>query len=226
LFDQVIIRSVRLRELPFLVRAFGPSGLITAFESGMLRLSSEFTSLIENIEMNGVSRTPPDHFTFGIAEALDREEILRSELGALRSISGLKNEQRSIIEEAAWSAMVRPSDSFGAGVQSQVEHDLRTNTPALRASLLLALKEQGIRENVAASRLDLSIEETSPRIFRVIHNVPEVFGIPIGQSRRIVRRAVSGAAAWVGDWLKWRPTLRLPDFPMLKRHCYLESSPD
>ena len=101
LFDEVIIKSVRLRELPFLVRTFGKSGIVTAFESGVLRLCCEFTSLIEGLEVNGISHTPPDHFSFGIVDVHDRERLLLSEFTALQSVSGLKNAQRSAIEEAA-----------------------------------------------------------------------------------------------------------------------------
>jgi hypothetical protein len=193
LFDEVIIRSVRLRELPFLVRTFGKSGILTAFESGVLRLSCEFTSLIEGLERNGVSHTPPDHFSFGIVDVADRERVLQSEFTALQSVSGLKNAQRSASEEAAWKALVRPGNSFGADLQLQVEHDLRTNPSTLRASLLHVLRGEGICGAAATSHLHLSVEENSPKIFRIRHNLAEAFGIPIEQSRRFVARAVSGA---------------------------------
>lgn len=193
LFDEVIIRSVRLRELPFLVRTFGKSGIITALESGVLKLSCEFTSLIEGLERNGVSHTPPDHFSFGIVDVPDRERILRTELSSLQTVSGLKNAQRSAIEDAAWNAVVRPSRSFGADLQLQVEHDLRTNPSTLRASLLHVLKGEGIGSTGKEPQLDLTVEETSPKVFRIRHNLEDAFGIPIERSRRIVVRAVSGA---------------------------------
>lgn len=143
--------------------------------------------------MSLTAHTPPDHFSFGIVDLSDRERVLRSEFSALQSISGLKNAQRSAIEEAAWKALVRPNSTFGADLQLQVEHDLRTNPSALRASLLHVLKGEGICEATATPRIDLSVEETSPRILRIRHNLVEAFGIPIEQSRRFVAWAVSGA---------------------------------
>lgn len=193
LFDQVVIKSVRLRELPFLVRTFGKSGIITALEAGLIKLSCEFTSLIENIEINGVSHVPPDHFSFGIVEIFDREKQLRSEFCGLQSIPGLKNAQRAEIEEAAWNALVRPAQTFGADLQLQIESDLRRNTPALRASLIHVLKAQEIYEEARAPYIEMQVEETSPKIFRVRHNLTNALSIPLEHARSLVRRAVSGA---------------------------------
>jgi hypothetical protein len=192
LFDDVIVKSVGLRELPFLVRAFGKSGLITALDSGILHFSSEFTYLIEGIAVNGVPTLPPNQFSFGIAEGQDRETLLKPGYMSLQSVSGLKNTERSAIEEAVHGAIVRQTPSFGADLQLQVEHDLRTNMPALRASILHTLNQKGFVDESLAPKLVVHVEEVSPRTFRVHHNLPEICGVPEEQARQIVKRAVSG----------------------------------
>jgi hypothetical protein len=192
LFDEVIIKSVGLRELSFLVRAFGKSGLITALQSGILHFSCEFTCLIEGIAINGVPNLPPDQYSFGIAEGQDREALLKPGFVSLQSVSGLKNAERGAIEEAVRGAIVRQTPSFGSDMQLQVEHDLRTNTPALQASILHILSEQGLVDQPTAPRIRLHVEEISPKTFRVEDNLTEICGIPREKASQLVRRAVSG----------------------------------
>lgn len=192
LFDEVVIKSVRLRELPFLVRSFGKSGIVTALRSGIIRLSCEFTSVIEDIALNGVRTLPLDQFSFGISELANRESDLNKELLSLQSVSGLKNRERSLIEDAVWEALVRPEPSFGQNLQLQVEQDIRSNTPALRASIIHALKAQGLIDDLRLARLQIAVEEVQPKIFKIKNNIVETFGMSNDEGHRILARAVHG----------------------------------
>jgi hypothetical protein len=61
-FDTVIVKSAGLREIPFLVRAFGKTGFLQLFDSGILKFSGEFTSSITDIAHNGVRELPLSQF--------------------------------------------------------------------------------------------------------------------------------------------------------------------
>jgi hypothetical protein len=82
-FDTVIVKSAGLREVPFLVRAFGKAGFLQLFDSGMLKFSSEFTSIITDVARNGVRELPLSQFSFGVVQLQDREAVL------MRGLRGL-----------------------------------------------------------------------------------------------------------------------------------------
>lgn len=98
-FDTVIVRSVRQREIPYLIRTFGKTGFLQLLSSGVLKISSEFTSIITDIARNGVRELPLSHFSFGVVDIPNREAILRSELRSLQGIPALKNAERATMEE-------------------------------------------------------------------------------------------------------------------------------
>src|SRR5438105_1929103 len=100
LFDRMVIKSFRLREVPFLIRAFGRAGFSELIGSGLLEFSCGFTTLAVDFQRNGVRSVPFNHFTFGIVSAANPDADLRSELRALQSIPGLKNVERASLEEA------------------------------------------------------------------------------------------------------------------------------
>ena len=131
LFDRVIIKSVRLRELPALVKAFGKTGLQDLLASGLLKLSYEPIGIVTDVHLNGVRPLPFEYFSFGISEAAERDELLQKEMGALRQVSGLKNQDRDAIEEAVWNSIVRPAASFGQDLLQQFDSDIRLRALSL-----------------------------------------------------------------------------------------------
>src|ERR1700692_2054528 len=106
LFDSVVIKSVRLREVPYLIRAFGVSGFLSLLNSGVLKVSCEFTFLVGDVKTNGIRQLPLFHYDFGIADAYQREHILKQELSCLQGISVLKNAQRTSVEETILGKLV------------------------------------------------------------------------------------------------------------------------
>src|SRR5579863_2661449 len=89
LFERVVVRSIGLREIPFLIRAFGKSGFLQLLNSGLLNVSCESLYIVTPKSRNGVPAVPLCHFTFGRSEMTDREEWLRKELRCLQAVTGL-----------------------------------------------------------------------------------------------------------------------------------------
>jgi hypothetical protein len=191
LFDTVVLRSVRLREVPFLVRAFGKTGFLQLINSGVLKISCEFTSIITDIALNGVRTLPPFHFSFGVADIPHRDNVLKSELRSLQGIPGLKNPERASMEETILARLVRPPSDYGAQIQSQLESDIRGNTPALRAAIAEQLKMQF---GDADRPVQVRIVETQDRTFRVITDLPAAFGISDQKAHDILQPSITGVA--------------------------------
>jgi hypothetical protein len=163
LFDKVIVKSFRLREIPFLVLTFREAGFARLLDSGLLKFSCEFTTIIFDISVDGVRQLPLHHFSFGIADAANRDADLRSELRCLQSISGLKTAERSFLEESIWAALVRPGPTYGQELLDQVDSDLRRNTPALTNAIVEQLRTELELLDLHADRTPIQIDETSKR---------------------------------------------------------------
>ncbi len=190
LFDRVIVKSVRLKELPTLVKAFGKSGPHDLLASGLLKFSCEFTSIITDIHRNGVRALPFEHFSFGIVDAAKRDEDLQKEMGALRQVSGLKNQDRDALEEAVWNSIVRPAPSFGQDLLQQFDSDIRLNNPALKHSLLAPVSNALNRPDLKLDNLHVSVEETEHRTFKINTNLGNDFNLPPERSHYLLQSAV------------------------------------
>jgi len=190
-FDTVIVKSVRLREIPYLVRTFGKTGFLHLLSSGVLKISSEFTAIVTDIAKNGVRALPLSHFSFGVASIPNREVILRSELRSLQGIPGLKNAERAAMEETILTGLVRPAPDHGAQIQAQIESDLRNNTPALKAAIAEQLK---INASKSRGALEVRVEETQARVFHVVTNLTDNFGMSDQEGHDILQRSIGAVA--------------------------------
>lgn len=191
LFDTVIVKSIRLQEIPLLIRAFGRSGFLQLLGSGVLKISRESMSIIIDIARDGVRIVPPCHFTFGRADLTDREKALRSELVSLQGIPGLKNTERVLMEETILTGLVRPPSDYGAQLQAQIEADLRNNTPALKAAIADQLN---IQLDESDRPFEVNVEETQSRIFHVKTNLDSVLGTSERKVHEVLQPSVSALA--------------------------------
>jgi hypothetical protein len=169
LFDTVVVKSIRLRDLPFLARAFGYDGLLQLLNSGIMKFCCEFTTLATDFHRDGLRSVPKGHFHFGVVDAYDRDAVLRSELLGLQSVTGLKNPERASLEETVWKCLIRPPSpaSYGKEIMTQVEADLRASAPVLRAAILEQMKQTSGTTESAASALLVRVEETTERVFLI-----------------------------------------------------------
>ncbi len=193
LFDKVIVKSFRLREMPILVRAFGKDGFVELVKIGLLQFSCEFTALILDLSRNGIRHVPLEHFSFAKMESPNRDAYLRKELVALQSISGLKNAERAFLEETIWGSLVRPPTTFADDLLTQLDRDLRSNTPALRRAVSDRLKTKlGIPE--VPTDLSIEVEEVSQRVFRIKNTLAASYGFSAQEAHSLLHEAVAAVA--------------------------------
>jgi hypothetical protein len=167
LFDRVVIKSIRLREIPVLVRAFQKAGFTQLLNSGLLSFSCEFTSLIVDVSRGGVRDIPPNHFSFGIVDAAHRESDLRAQFVALQSVPGLSNSDRAALEEVVWNSLVRPHETYGRDLLSQFDNDIRTNNPALKCAILERLGAELAPYGLPVSDVSVRVQEVKHRVFHI-----------------------------------------------------------
>jgi hypothetical protein len=61
LFDKVIVKSFRLKEVPLLIRTFGVDGFSRLLDSGLLCFSCGVTAVILELSRNGDRHLPLNH---------------------------------------------------------------------------------------------------------------------------------------------------------------------
>jgi len=174
LFDTVIIKSVRLREIRTLVRAFGKEGFLQLLRSGVLKISCEWTTIVTDVARNGARELPLSQFTFGIVDIPNREAVLRSELSSLEGLPGLKNAEREALVDEIIATLARPPADYGPQILSQLETDLRNNSPVLTAAIGGRIKSRGERNSQPV--IEVRVEETQHRVFRVVTNLETSLG--------------------------------------------------
>jgi len=193
LFDRVIVRSVRLREMPTFVRTFGKAGFLDLVSSGLLGFACPATFLIIDAHRGGVRDLPADHFSFAVAEAANQDEQLKLELVALQGLPGLKNADRAELEDVVWKAFVRPPRTYGQDLLSQFDHDVRNNTPALKAAILDRLNSELAGYNLPATDIPVQVEETERRIFHVKTPLSS-YGFSPDKSHSLLQSSLSAVA--------------------------------
>lgn len=194
LFDRVIVRSFRLKEIPLLIRTFGVGGFSKLLDLGLLGFSCDLTVVILEASTNGLRHLPLNHFSFATAKLADLDAALHSELRCLQGIAGLKNDKRALLEEAIWNSLAREPVTYGQDLLDQIDHDFRCSTPALNAALLDSLRKDLGGRDFKPSDLAITVEETSTRIFHIRNALSDSFGFSAEQTHLVLQRAVSAVA--------------------------------
>jgi len=194
LFDRVILRSVRFRELPVLVRTFGANGLIALIDAGLLNFFCDQLCVVTDLAMNGVRNLPQSQFSVGIARMAAGSEILRSEFQALQTVSGLNNNERAAIERAVWDSQIRYPVEFGDVLLKQVDGELRSGSSTLKVGMLEKLRRLNLKEDLSSYDFILQIHEIEQRIFRIQAPFARDFGLAPETADEIIHSGVTSAA--------------------------------
>ena len=87
-FDEVIVSSIRMRELPFFIKMFGIAGFEELLERGLLRLSSDTATVGTDFKKNEIRDLPLLQFSQFIVDAHDRSQVISDGLQCLLQVSG------------------------------------------------------------------------------------------------------------------------------------------
>jgi len=167
LFDRTIVKSVGLYEVPFLVRTFHSTGLTELVNSGLLSFACPSTFLIVDLKRGGFRHLPPNHFSFAFGSSGNLEEALRRGFRGLQGIPGLRNAERTGLEDLILKSVLPQPSNYGQDLLNQIDGDIRTNTPALKLALVERLRSEEGTRDLSLSGFSVQVEETSPRVFHI-----------------------------------------------------------
>jgi hypothetical protein len=194
LFEKVIVRSVRLEELPPLIKAFSDRGLRSLLSSGALQFLWGSTFVVTDLSRGGARHLPQSHFSFGIAGLAKPEEDLQRQFSVLQRVSGLKNNQRAAVEETVRKSLVHYPNDFGQLLLNQLDSDLRHNSAALKAGISQQLPKVLPDVDLRSYNFEIKVDEYQPRIFRIETPFAKDFQLPPGEIHRVLQDAVGSVS--------------------------------
>ena len=126
-FDEVVIDSTNLGELPYLTKMFGVEGLEELLNRDVIKLASQKSMIITDVKRNGHRQIPLLQFDEGIATVEDNDHNLERKLGSLLKITGVSNSRRENLGALVRTKLIKPSPSYGSNLLKQVRKDLTSN---------------------------------------------------------------------------------------------------
>ena len=178
LFDSIVLRSVRLLEIPRLIELLGYGDLVTLLKSTDLKLHSEAVTLADTgrLTMAGSYRVtkgplPLGSFALHLVQqsnpAKDLNDYIRDTVGASKSLS---RRQRLRLEALIRERLTHYPSGIPMEVLDQSKQDLTRNDPMLTDAIerLLAGKHD---LHVPRGALQVSVRRLDDTDFRVDNNL-------------------------------------------------------
>src|ERR1017187_3124244 len=187
LFDEVVVDSTNLGELPYLTKMFGVDGLEELLNSCVLKLASQKSCVVTDVKLNGKRQIPLLQFDEGIATSEDNDHNLGMKMKSLLKISGLSNARRECLDGLVRSKLIKPSPSYGADLLAQIRKDLTSNTGLLRKLLCHRYP------NVSEERLILAVHDLGG-MQRFESNLQPMLGITEEQEHNIFEEVIKGVS--------------------------------
>jgi hypothetical protein len=127
LFDEVVVDSANLGELPYLAKMFSVDGLEELLNRNVLKLVSQKSAVITDIKMNGKRQIPLLQFDEGLSTSVDNDHNLGMKFRSLLKITGLSNARREALEGVVRAKLIKQSPSYGSELLKQIRKDLTSN---------------------------------------------------------------------------------------------------
>jgi hypothetical protein len=189
LFDTVILKSARLKEIPFLVRALGFEGTMELLTSRALNIYCEAITLIEDVRVNECRQLPIGQYNFGRVDIADHRKYIHDGLQRIHGIERLTLKQVQKLKRAVAARLVRPEPNFGEKMTDQFDRDLRSGSPVIHRAVALALRE---RAGTVVPDFSFKLNEVRDRVFQAETNLFELAPLSREDTNQLIQ---SGLAA-------------------------------
>ena len=188
LFNNYILDSTRLLEIPQLVSAFGADGLIELLQRGVLQIRCEplvvgqigQTTILR--EENGL--LPPCCYAFRYVKVAQYEDYIHRCLQPLHTIPGLKHKAILRLKRAIVSSLVRVPAGFADSIQSEMTEQFRASPSLVRAAFDLELGRRFGTE-VANIPIKFRFDEIGLGDFRVESDLAMNLNVSINEVHNI-----------------------------------------
>jgi hypothetical protein len=215
LFNNYILDSTRLLEIPQLVSAFGAEGLIELLQRGILQIRCE-PLIVGQIGQTTILREengllPPCCYAFRYVKIAQYEDYIHRCLQSLHAIPGLKHKTILRLKRAIVSSLVRVPDGFADLIQSEMTEWFRASPSLVRAAFDLELGRR-FGTKVADIPIKFRLDEIGPSDFRVESDLSMNLNVSIDEVHNIGMAAGFAVATLVQRLAEMRTFSALTGF--------------
>jgi hypothetical protein len=194
LFDKYTLDSIRLLEIPAIVRRLGIDGTIALLRSGSLRLylgafsvaQVGHATILKSRAKKGA--LPKGKYSFQIVEPHDRREYLRGCFRKTIDTIPIPLKKRILLKNVILDALEPVPLDIGTNTLTQLHRDLRIGNPTLVTSVQNQLKKK-FGEEIDVSKLIVRLEPLDEEDYATNSNLEELFGLNLEDRHKIVERA-------------------------------------
>jgi hypothetical protein len=161
LFDKYILQSIRLMEVPLLLRLFGYRGLLELLDANVLGFHCDALTMAQVGQVgapgirSGRDPLPLGSYYFATAYVPDHEEFVSERMAELEEASGLTRKQFIKLKGAIASRLVQRLPDLGNRALEQLVTDIGQNPILVRRAVATSLR---IRLGVKVDPTELTVE--------------------------------------------------------------------
>jgi hypothetical protein len=195
LFDIFILKSNRIKELPYLIDLFGFDGLKKLFNSGGLKLLFNPTFISSRTPderayvTNQSGQTIIKSFDFGIGRLQDLEKIVSKSMAEGLAKSSLNSKQGIKIKEGISRSLLPYDPNEGEATHAQLQNDLIYNLEMIKKTINFNI-QQTKQIPFDSHAFDLNFEFIPEVGYQAITNLPAITGIEPILCRSIIESSI------------------------------------
>ncbi len=190
LFDTYILYSVRLKEIPEMVRHFGYEGTLALLSSGALEIRCECAQYVEG--QFSTPACPFLTFQFHVIEAHNRDQYVIDNLAEVSPTPALSAQELMALQSAVMRAVRQPDnrEMFRSAVAPAFENDVLHNIPLVKAAVRFVLaKEKGI---TTLDPFELRFHKVGDDRYEAETNLPQKVALSVGDIHGALKTALLG----------------------------------
>jgi hypothetical protein len=197
LFEEVVIDSYAMRELPQLIEVIGPSPFLSLMSSGALRIRADARTIAETSSIGSVGRArnaPLPHLHYALSHVApdDPEHHVSLSLGEIRNMTLGRRTSQSI-RRAIVAALVHYPEGAERHSLSALPRDLTGNLNLVNSATAAALSTELCRP-VSTNGIEIRIERVDDSVFAATTNIGQLFDLQETQTHAIVQNAILSIA--------------------------------
>lgn len=192
LFDTYVLYSVRLKEIPEMVRHFGYQGTLALLSSGALEIRCECAQYAEG--QFGTPPCAPLTFQFHVIEAHGRDKYLIDNLKEVNRTPAMSSRELMDLQSAVVGAVRQPDNRqmFRDLVAPTFDGDVLRNTALLKAAICFVLeKERGMN---AIPEFDIRFHKVGDDRYRAETNLTRELTLSTNDLHDVIKASLLGIA--------------------------------
>jgi len=195
LFDRYVLSSIRLKELPALVKLFGIKGLDHLFNIEAIKIFCEAltigqigqTSVLESRRKKGI--LPLGCYSFTSVEISNKEKYINNCLKVVENISFLNKKEKIKLKSIVFKNLLNYPKEAGKEIIKQLKSDMINNEFSIKIAISNLLEIiKGIK--VSPDKFDINIIQLDEDDFKVESNLQNIVLTDITDFHKIVERAL------------------------------------